>query len=87
MEYHKTKDIIHVQRVLGHKNIQNTILYINLEKAIFNSSNDEFHVHGTRDSDEAAKLLEAGSVYECTTPMESCSSKRENEKVCLVIPE
>lgn len=32
MEYHKTKDVIHVQQLLGHKNIQNTMIYINLNK-------------------------------------------------------
>ena len=33
MEYHKTKDILHVQRLLGHRNIQNTLIYIDLEDA------------------------------------------------------
>jgi integrase len=27
MEYHKTKDILHVIRILGHKNIKNTLIY------------------------------------------------------------
>ena len=27
MEYHKTKDILHVMRLLGHKNIKNTLVY------------------------------------------------------------
>lgn len=27
MEYHKTKDILHVKQVLGHKNIKNTLVY------------------------------------------------------------
>ena len=26
MEYHKTKDILHVMRMLGHRNIQNTLI-------------------------------------------------------------
>ncbi|MDR0373564.1 MAG: tyrosine-type recombinase/integrase [Nitrososphaerota archaeon] len=26
-EYHKTKDIIHVMKLLGHRNIQDTMLY------------------------------------------------------------
>jgi integrase len=30
MEYHKTKDILHVMQVLGHKNIKNTLLYTQL---------------------------------------------------------
>ncbi|MGC8999358.1 MAG: tyrosine-type recombinase/integrase, partial [Candidatus Bathyarchaeia archaeon] len=35
MEYHKTKDIIHVKELLGHRNIQNTLIYITIEKALF----------------------------------------------------
>lgn len=30
MEFHKTKDILHVMRVLGHKNINNTLVYTQL---------------------------------------------------------
>lgn len=29
-EYHKTKDIIHIMRILGHKNIKNTLIYTQL---------------------------------------------------------
>jgi site-specific recombinase XerC len=27
MEYHRTKDILYVKQVLGHKNIKNTLVY------------------------------------------------------------
>jgi len=30
MEHHKTKDILHVMRILGHRNIKNTLLYTQL---------------------------------------------------------
>lgn len=30
IEYHKTRDILHVKEVLGHKNIQNTLVYTHL---------------------------------------------------------
>ena len=32
MEYYKTKDILHVMRMLGHKNIKNTLIYTQLVK-------------------------------------------------------
>ncbi len=44
MEYYKTHDIthdiIHVQQVLGHRDIKSTMLYIDVEQALFQSSND-----------------------------------------------
>ncbi len=30
MLYHKTKDILHIMRLLGHKNIKNTMRYTQL---------------------------------------------------------
>ena len=32
MEYHRTKDILHVMSLLGHKNIRNTLVYAHLVK-------------------------------------------------------
>jgi integrase/recombinase XerD len=63
MEYHKTKDIIHVQRLLGHKNIQNTLIYITIENALFTEANDEFHVRTAKTVEEACKLVEVGFEY------------------------
>jgi len=63
MEYHKTKDIVHVQRLLGHKNIQNTLIYITIENALFTDANDEFHVRTTKTVEEACKLVEVGFEY------------------------
>ena len=31
MEYHRTKDLLYVKKILGHKTIQNTLKYIDLE--------------------------------------------------------
>jgi len=63
MEYHKTKDILHVQQLLGHRQLKNTLIYINLEKALFQNINDEFHVRVAHNLDEACKLLEVGFEY------------------------
>jgi integrase len=59
-EYHKTKDIMHVKAILGHKNISSTMVYINLENAIFLEQNDEFTCKVAKTPDEAIKLIEAG---------------------------
>jgi len=64
MEYHKTKDTIHVQQMLGHRDIKSTMIYINLEQALFNTANDdEFHVKTAKTVEEACKLAEVGFEY------------------------
>jgi len=62
MEYHKTKDILHVMRRLGHKRIENTLIYTSLVQ--FES--DDFHSAVAENIDEAKKLIEAGFEYVCT---------------------
>jgi integrase len=63
MEYHKTKDIIHVKTVLGHKSIESTMVYINLEQAIFLEQNGQFTCKTAKDIKEATQLIEAGFEY------------------------
>ncbi len=63
MEYHKTKDIIHVKQVLGHKDIESTMLHINIEQAIFLSEADEWTCRTTATAQEAITLIEAGFQY------------------------
>jgi integrase/ribosomal protein L37AE/L43A len=63
MEYHKTKDILHVKRILGHKQIQSTMIYINLEAALFSAESEEFTVRVTETLKEACSLMEIGFDY------------------------
>lgn len=65
MEYHKTKDIMHVRFVLGHKAIQSTMVYINIEQAIFNrlSEEDEWICKTAKTLEEVCKLIETGFQY------------------------
>jgi hypothetical protein len=51
IEYHKTKDILHVKRIFGQKSVQNTMIYINLEAAFFQIRSDEFTVKVTQTLD------------------------------------
>lgn len=76
-EYHKTKDILHVKRLLGHKSIQNTMVYINLEATIFPVSSDEFTVRVAKTLDEACKLVEVGFDY--VTTMDGCKIFRKRK--------
>jgi integrase len=63
IEYHKTKDILYTQRLLGHKNIQNTLIYVNIENALFQNTNDEFHSCHSKTIEEACRLIEVGFEY------------------------
>jgi integrase len=58
-EYHRTKDILHVMQMLGHKNIQNTLVYTHLVEF----HNDEFVCKTARTVDEARALVENGFDY------------------------
>ena len=61
MEYAKTKDILHVMKMLGHRNIQNTLLYTQL----ISFENDEFRSATATTVQDAQKLIEAGFEYVC----------------------
>ena len=78
MEYHKTKDILHVKELLRHKNIRNTLKYIAIEKALFETESvDEFHVKVAHNLEEACKLVEVGFDY--VTDMEGCKIFRKRK--------
>ncbi|MCW3979854.1 MAG: tyrosine-type recombinase/integrase [Candidatus Bathyarchaeota archaeon] len=64
VEYHRTKDILHVQTLLGHKSIKNTQIYINLEHAIFNDGAASAYTTRIASTVKGARtLLEAGFEY------------------------
>ena len=64
MEYHLTKDILHVKRILGHKSVKNTEIYINLESALFATpDDDQFITKVATTIEEDQELIEAGFEY------------------------
>jgi integrase len=65
MEYHKTKDPLYVKEMLGHKSMNTTLLYIQLEKTLFKESSDEFTVKVAKDPERIKALLEVGFEYVC----------------------
>lgn len=76
-EYHKTKAILWVMKLLGHNSLKTTLIYIDLEKAIFKNTNDEFTVRVAQDLDEACKLLEVGFQYVCNMEGKKIFRKRK----------
>jgi integrase/recombinase XerD len=61
-EYAKTKDILHVMKMLGHKDIKTTLIYTQL----IQFESDEFHSATAKTIDEGRQLIEAGFEYVCT---------------------
>jgi integrase len=61
MEYHRTKDILHVMEILGHKNIRNTLMYTHL----VNWESEEFVSNVAKTVKEAQELVESGFEYVC----------------------
>jgi len=62
-EYHKTKDILHVMKMLGHRRIENTLIYTQL---IQDGKEDDYHSATANTSEEAKALIETGFEYICT---------------------
>jgi len=60
MEYHRTKDILYVMKLLGHKNIKNTLIYTQLLPF---QENDSFITKIAADTKEACQLIEEGWEY------------------------
>lgn len=65
MFYHQTKNILYVMQFLGHKNIKNTLIYIQTEEALFKSENEWFLCKVASTIEEAKKLIDAGFDYVC----------------------
>jgi integrase len=63
MLYHETKDILYVMKFLGHKSIKNTLIYIDLERACFPKTEDNYHVRVAQTPEEITELLQAGFEY------------------------
>jgi hypothetical protein len=57
MLYHWTNSLEYVQKFLDHKDIRNTIIYINIEHAIFDLGVDDEYVVKLTDRPEEIKLL------------------------------
>jgi len=63
MEYHRTKNILQVMKLLGHKNINNTLLYTQLVEF---EDDDKYCTAVANNVQDARKLLETGFEYVCS---------------------
>jgi integrase/recombinase XerD len=62
-EYQKTKDLLHVMRKLGHRNINTTLIYTHL---IDVETEEEYHSAVAKTIEESRKLVEAGFEFVCS---------------------
>lgn len=58
-EYYRTKDILHVKQLLGHKRLENTLIYTHL----VNFESDKFVCKVAKTIEECSQLIEAGFEY------------------------
>ena len=65
MLYHQTKDILYVKQFLGHRRIETTMRYIQLEETLFEENEDEFTVRIASSQEEIKGLLEVGFEFIC----------------------
>ena len=72
-EYHKTRDILHVKWMLGHRRIENTLVYTHL----VDFQSDEYVVRVAKTVEEACQLIEAG--FEYVTAMDSTKLFRKRK--------
>lgn len=73
MEYHKTKNILHVMQLLGHKNIKNTLICTQLQ----NFQDNDYVCKAAKTLVEATQLIEAG--FEYVTEMENVKLFRKRK--------
>jgi integrase len=63
--YLKTRDIFFVKYVLGHRRLDNTLIYIHLAKGLINF-NEDYVSEVAKTVEEAQKLIESGFEYVTT---------------------
>jgi len=59
MEYHRTRDILHVMQFLGHRNIKTTLRYTQL----IAFADDEYTCRVADNVEQAKQLVESGFDY------------------------
>jgi hypothetical protein len=78
MEYHKTDGVLLVKQGLGHKRIESTMRYINIEQATLRESDHEFDVKGVASLDDTCKFSDVG--FEYITDMEDKKLFRKRKR-------
>ena len=77
LEYHKTKDILRVMKILGHRNIKNTLIYTEL----VTFEDEDYICKAAANIKEATELIEAGYEYVSTLKASDCSENASEHRL------
>lgn len=61
MEYYRTRDILHVMQMLGHKSIRNTLM----DTQLVDFKEDDYIARIAHSEEETCQLIEAGFEFVC----------------------
>ena len=61
--YHHTKDLLKVQRELGHKKIENTLFYVQTAESLYDDKPEKYYVATAKTSKEFDELLAESWEY------------------------
>ena len=71
-----------MQTMLGHKGLNNTLLYINLEHALFvEGDSQEFHVKAASNVEEACELVKGWFEHVCGLDGKQVFRKRKQQEM------
>jgi hypothetical protein len=76
MENHKTRDILHVMQILGHKSIRNTMMYTQL----VDFQEDDYVARIAHSENKTCQLIEAGFEFVCDFGQTKFSGNASNNR-------
>jgi hypothetical protein len=75
--YDQTKNILLVKEFLGHASLDNTLLYIQMEQALFGAgSDDEFIVNATNDKEDFLRDAARQKLQDLRDKTQACKSNK-----------
>jgi integrase len=66
--YHQTRDILYVMKFLGHREVKNTLIYIDLERVCYPAGGEEYTGKVAKTEAEKLSLIEAGFEFVSADP-------------------
>jgi hypothetical protein len=73
MLYHQVQDAYYVKQFLGHKELRNTEIYINIEQTLFEPGSDAFSVKVAEKHAVAISFAVESVLFACTPRWQECS--------------